>query len=200
MSQWWFGESLGPNGSLTWAADPMTIGLAVLLALVSLVLVYRRPGTKKGFELVCWWLALFMLVWGISDPYWNEDAGRAEPGRSVVLIDASRSMSVTENGIERAEQVPKILENLGPDIDVYSFSDELRSGVPEDWSGKSTDLGRALRTVSDRYLGQSLRSVSVITDGIDRGGLREGLMASASANVPVLPGPLTVYQVGRDIG
>jgi len=198
MMRWWFGEELGSDGTLTWGTEPLVVVFAVFLAVISLLLVYRREGKRKGLELACWFVSISVLVWAIADPYWNEDAGRTETGRSVVLIDESRSMSVTENGAQRGSQSAKIIEVLDPDVEIFRFSDELKSGMPEGWTGKNTDLGRALSTVADRYLGQSLRSISVITDGIDRGGLREALLASPTASVPSLPGPLTVYQVGHN--
>ena len=162
--------------------------------------MYRRQGGSKGFELGCWWLAVALLVWGISDPSWNEDAGSAQPGRSVVLVDHSRSMAVTENGVQRSQEVSRLLQRLAVDAEVYRFSEDLQPGAPQDWNGGQTDLGRALSTLSDRYLGQSLRSISVITDGIDRGGLRDSLMTAESVSVPALPGPVTFFQVGQDVG
>ena len=102
---WWLGDDLGAGGSLSWGSEPWVIVGAVALAIVSLLLVYRREGGSKGVELLCWWLAVSVLVWGISDPRWNEDAGRTEPGRSVVLVDDSRSMSVAENGRPRHKEV-----------------------------------------------------------------------------------------------
>jgi uncharacterized membrane protein len=197
MMAWWLGEDLGADGTLVWGADPWLVLLATMLAVLSLVLVHRRAGDRKGVELACWWIAASILVWGISDPQWVEDAGRTEPGRSVVLVDESRSMSVTENGQVRGDRVSSILSMLGSNYDVFSFSDDLRAGPPQGWVGSATNIGAALSAVTDRYLGQSLRSVVVITDGIDRGGLRDTLRASPQATVPDLPGPLTVYQIGE---
>ena len=65
-----------------------------------------------------------------------------------------------------------------------------------------------LASIADRTLGQKLRGVVVITDGLDRGALRDDLLAwldsggaeggSAGRFVPPpLPGPLTLYQVGQ---
>jgi uncharacterized membrane protein len=197
MMSWWLGEDLGADGVLVWGTEPGIILLATVLAVVSLVLVSRRAGSRKLFELGCWWAAVSTLVWGISDPQWLEDAGRTEPGRAVVLVDESRSMSVTENGQIRGDRVSSILDMLGPHYDVFSFSDDLRAGPPEGWVGSGTDIGTALAAVTDRYLGQSLQSVVLITDGIDRGGLRDTLQADPQADLSELPGPLTVYQVGH---
>ena len=197
MKAWWLGDNLGVEGTLVWGADPVALTVAVVVACVSLVLIYRRTGQRKKAELACWWVAIAILIWGIADPSWVEDAGRMEPGRSVVLVDESRSMSVSEDGQTRGDTVTSLLDMLGPTYDVFSFSSALRAGPPEGWVGSDTDIGTALAEVTDRYLGQSLRSVVLITDGIDRSGLRDTLLAQPSMTLPSLPGPLTVYQVGE---
>ena len=60
----------------------------------------------------------------------------------------------------------------------------------------NTDIPMALHRI-DRYLGHNLRGIALITDGIDRGGLRssykDGLLGSQKID---LPGPLTVYGIG----
>ena len=33
--RWWFGDDLGPNGALSWGAEPALIGLALTLAVFS---------------------------------------------------------------------------------------------------------------------------------------------------------------------
>ena len=62
--------------------------------------------------------------------------------------------------------------------------------------GRGTDLGVALDALADRFLGQRLRGVVLITDGLDRGQLRRTLREAPDAPLPALPGPLTIYQVG----
>ena len=200
MIEWWLAEGLGGQGELLWTAEPWIIATAVAMALCSVFVVFRRTGTRKVAELLCWLGALCILVWGVAEPYWVTDAGRTEPGRSVVLIDESRSMSVTEKGVVRGKRAAQILERLGPNADVYRFSNEVLPGQPREWNGTGTDIGLALRTIEDRYLGQSLQSISLITDGIDRGTLKDVLQSGSSALLPKLPGPLTVYQVGQQTG
>jgi len=197
MMAWWLGDDLGSDGVLVWGTEPGIVLVAVALALASVGLVWRRTGGGKRAELGCWLAAVSILVWGVSDPQWVEDAGRTEPGRSVVLVDESRSMSVTENGRIRGDRATDVLNMLGSTYDVFSFSDEIRSGSPEGWVGSGSDIGAALAAITDRYLGQSLQSVVLITDGIDRGGLRDTLRVDPQVSLPVLPGPLTVYQVGQ---
>ena len=68
MMDWWLSEGLGSEGELTWGADPVLMAVAFTLVGVSLLLVHRRQGSRKGLELACWLMAVSLLVWGISDP------------------------------------------------------------------------------------------------------------------------------------
>jgi hypothetical protein len=205
---WLLGGELSGEGALVWGAPAALVGVAAALALVAWVAAAafgpRGQARLRAAELVAWAICLAALVVGVGDPAWLAASGRTEPGRLVVLVDASASMGVREGGAPRSERASALLSRLsaGEDVDVFNFDEELRSGPPAGWTGRSTDLGMALSTVADRYLGQKLRGVVVITDGIDRGGLRAGWRAASEAGsvggalaVP-LPGPLTLYQVG----
>jgi len=196
MIEWWFNGPLSPQGELTWGLSSGWIALAMGAGLLILILTSRRRGEGKVIELVCSALALSAVVWGIADPIWFEADGRTEPGRTVVLVDGSRSMGVETERIERALRV---LQDLGGDPDVYTFGERLQAGPPQDWTDSGTDIGAALEAVADRYLGQTLRSIVLVTDGIDRGGLRANLAGESDSAAPFLPGPLTVVQVGETI-
>ena len=79
-------------------------------------------------------------------------------------------------------------------------------GIPDRFDGSDSDLGVALAAIQDRFLGQEVRGVVVLTDGLDRGSLRQGISDARDNNsvatnlAPRLPGPLTVYQIGTDAG
>ena len=196
MIHWWFNGPLSPQGELIWGAPVEWSILAAMAAGCALFFLMRRDGGGRFMELLCSAVAFCAVVWGVADPVWHEAAGRTEPGRTVVLIDGSRSMGVEKGRSERAIQV---LRDLDGPLDVYTFGDGLKAGPPTDWTDSETKLGSALDDVADRYLGQSLRSIVLVTDGIDRGGLRKSLNSAGNAAVPDLPGPLTVVQVGQEI-
>jgi uncharacterized membrane protein len=196
MMEWWIGGPLGDGGELLWGlgTGPM-VGLLVL-SLVACGLVVQRPGSKRALEFILWLLAIAVLGFALSDPVWFEASGRLESGRSVILVDHSRSMGVVERGKSRAERAQEILSKLGTDAEVFHFGSRLLTGPPTGTQAGGTQIGEVLEAVADRFLGQELTSVVLITDGIDRGGLREALAANPNTAVPKLPGPLTVYQVG----
>lgn len=206
---WLLGEGLGAEGDLSFTAGTGAIAALLAVALVAWLLAWwtgRRatPGWLRRGELLCWALALAVLVFSLAGPVWTEEQGRVEEGRLVVLVDSSASMAVREAGRPRADQVPEILALLGPDVDIFSFDEELRVGAPVQYVGRGSDIGLALSTLADRTLGQQLRGVVLITDGIDRGPLGADLLAARESGsgldglLPELGGPLTVYQVGGE--
>ena len=218
MMEWWTGGELYDGGTLQWLSSSSVIGLAVFLAVGTLVVSIwtGRPldadqRGKRIVELSLWSLALSVLVIAIAQPAWVAESGRTELGRLVVLIDGSRSMTIEEGGGVRSDAVDPILDMLqeehgnGP-IEIFHFDESLEVGIPESYTGIDTDLGVALASIRDRFLGQSLRGVVVLTDGLDRGSLRREVRdarESAQLNTrlaPDLPGPLSVYQIGTDAG
>lgn len=199
MMDWLIGGPFSPGGELIWGASPWVLVLAMLVALAALGLAAARAGGGKALELACLTIAFLAVLWGLAEPTWFESQGRTEPGRTVILIDGSRSMGIEEAGGARGESALKLIEGIDGNTDVFTFGDEIRAGLPGGWSRSGTDIGAALHSIADRYLGQSLRSLVLLTDGVDRGGLRKSLAAGVTTGLPSLPGPLTVVQVGEAV-
>ena len=197
MMQWLTGGRLSEDGTLVWSGDPVATAAAAFVCIGVLVWAFQRRGARRTEELALWLGAMLTLLWAIADPNWAEETGRNEPGASVVLVDASRSMQVSDGGQSRRDQAAAIVERIGENATVLNFGDGLITANDGRSSAGGTDIGAALEAVADRYLGQQLASIVLVTDGIDRGGLREAF-AAGSVAVPALPGPLTVMQVGQN--
>lgn len=201
--EFWLGGRPGAGGELRWMADGPTVAVAVALALAAFaVALWSGHGAERrgrAREALLWAGALILLVIAAARPVWVEEHPRQEPGRLAVLVDASASMGVLESGRPRGEAISAILDALPADAELFSFDEELRVGAPDPargFVGRGTDLGVALDALADRFLGQRLRGVVLITDGLDRGQLRRTLREAPDAEIPALPGPLTIYQVG----
>jgi uncharacterized membrane protein len=201
------GGVLSEGGHLLWSAPDWQITAAIaaaVLAWIAALLTGRGTPQQRLAELTLWGLALSVLAAAAGEPVWIEESGRSEPGRVVVLIDGSASMDVREGGTPRSDGVQRALDAVrseaGEDVEVFTFHEDLQSGPPASYTGRGTDIGVALSAIADRHLGQQLRGVVLITDGLDRGVLRRELADAGSADadriVPDLPGPLTVYQIG----
>ena len=102
-----------------------------------------------------------------------------------------------EDGQPRHVQVERALAELDLSrADRYLFGEDLHVGSELAYQDGGSDLGRALEALSQRHAGERLSGIVVITDGIDRGGMRRELVFGEDLSLS-LPGPLTIYQVGE---
>lgn len=200
----WLGGDPGPGGVLQWTAPSAWIAVIVGVAVLAwLAAAWTGRGANPRLRvpaLALWAVALAGLAAAAAGPVWVEEQGRREPARLAVLVDVSASMGVLEGGEARGAAVGDLLRSLGPDADIYSFDEELRVAPidleADPFTGRGTDLGVALSALSERYLGQRVSGVVLLTDGLDRGALRREWKEEGALDLPPLPGPLTVYQVG----
>ena len=211
MMEWLLAGARPGEGSLIWTTDPMWIGLAAVLAVLTWCLAVFDGGTAsrssgtRVVKAILWGFALCLVVLGLAGPEQVEEDGREELGKLVVLMDGSASMGVAGDGATRGATAVEMVETLrgvhGP-LEVYTFDEMLRAGISERFDGRGTDIGAALDTLADRHLGQELRGIVLMTDGLDRGPLRRDVAAAVASNaltssvVPSLPGPITVMQMG----
>lgn len=187
------------TGTLVWSSPPVVTAVAVVLGLLTLGLAWRRGGgERRVLELALLVPAIGAAVVAAAGPLWVVEGKRLEQPRLVVLVDDSRSMGVLEGGAPRSDQVAAALDALGGDalVERFTFSSVLRAGSELDFEEPDTDLGAALQAVRERFTGERLAGVVVITDGIDRGALGRRLRDEDTVAAPGLPGPLTLYQVG----
>jgi uncharacterized membrane protein len=202
MIDWLLGGCCGPGGVLTWTTPGWVVALAAVaaLAVVALAAVPRPRGAARVGELALLTLAAAVLVAALAGPVWVQEGDRIERGRFVVLVDGSRSMQVLDgDGTPRSADVAARLAALSG-AEIYTFGDALRPGAPANYDAGDSDLGGALAAVAQRYAGEKLEGIAVITDGLDRGGLRRRVLDDADPVLPRLGGPLTLYQVGEDGG
>lgn len=204
----WLGGQLADGGELVWQAPSWQIGVAIVVAILALFGAWwsrREQPQALTKELVLWGIALALLVFALGQPAWISEKGRKDRGRYVVLIDSSASMQAKEDKVMRssmvAARVQEIRDQIDGPVDIYHFSGELIQGLPSQYDGRETDIGAALNAIVDRYLGQQLQGIALLTDGIDRGALRRrSAVLSAekfAENLKPLPGPLTIYQIGK---
>jgi uncharacterized membrane protein len=200
----WLGGELGSGGSLVWTAPQWMVLCAVAATILVWVvsLFGDRPQRIKIVDSALFGLALLALIIAAARPVWLEEEGRTEPGRLAVLVDGSSSMSTREEGVERSIEALAILERLqGPNVDVYTFGNDMLLGAPSEFTLSGTDIEGALFSLRERVAGEKLAGVVLISDGIDRGLLRRRFREDGEdALPPELAGPLTVYGVGSDVG
>ena len=107
-------------------------------------------------------------------------------------------MGAIEDGQPRSQDrvsdiLGKICSDLSTDIEVYNFDPRFACGFARSYSSMESDLGGALTQLNDRYLGQQLAGIAVITDGIDRGALGQQLEMDGEVQLPQLNGPIILW-------
>lgn len=202
IASFWLGGDLSAQGRLVLTAGESwrIATAAVALVVLGAAQLGNRPWPARVAESLLLGAALSGVWFALAGPVWVEEAGRTEPGRVVVLVDGSRSMGVLEGARPRSEAVAPLLARVLADVgeaEVYRFGTDLEVGAPEAFDLPGTDLGGALDALSERTAGERLAAVVLVSDGLDRGLLRHSWEADPSAPPPSVPGPLTVYQVGR---
>lgn len=201
MTDLLLGTDLSPAGSLVWTAPQWVIITSVAAALLvwGATLLGSRTPWQRVLEAVCVALGLAGLVAALAGPTWVEEAGRVEPGRNIVLVDASSSMATLEDGRPRSEGVARVLAHvqrqLG-EVEIYHWGEHLGVGEPAAYDQPGTDLEGAFDAISERVAGERLQSLVLITDGLDRGLLRRRYQREETPPAPILPGPLTIYPIG----
>src|SRR3954454_15375769 len=155
----------------------------LLAALALLFWGYRSAPAAGGVRAICFVLKLIgilALAACLLEPLWT--ARRAKPGANyfLVLADNSMGMQIKDRG-ETRSRADFLRDLLAPKPDAwqnkledmfhlrrYSFDSRLQA--TRDFSdlafdGRSTAIGHTLRTLADRYRGQPLAGILLLTDG-----------------------------------
>jgi len=168
--------------SATNALWPLLAAFAVLIGLV--VWAYGRSAGSTAVKSVCTALKIVgiaALVLCLLEPLWSKQ--RARPGANyfLVLADNSQGLKIKDRGQSqsRGEQVKKWLADDGDgkwqqtlaetfQLRRYAFDARLQpvSTYEElDFNGSATALHSALNNIAERYRGQPLAGILLVTDG-----------------------------------
>jgi uncharacterized membrane protein len=125
-------------------------------------------------------------------------SGASNPGANAIvpiLVDTSRSMSIEDadrlRRIDRAREMLEtdLLPTLGPRFktEILAFGDDVRPATSTDLGahGRRSDLVGALHAVRDRYRGQPVAGVVLLSDGGDTGGAVD--RGAHETTIPVFP-------------
>src|SRR5947199_1621374 len=160
---------------------PAAIFLA--LALLALGWTYRHAPAGGAIRGVCVFLkvlGLLVLAACLVDPLWSGQ--RARPGANifVVIADNSQGMQIKDRGETRSRGEllrAKLTADktdwrarLEEDFQMRRYFFDSRLQSTKDFSelvvdGRASAIGSALRTVVERYQGQPLAGVLLLTDG-----------------------------------
>src|SRR6185369_8493219 len=155
----------------------------LVAAMLALAWGYRRASAGGAIRGVCIFLkglGLLTLAACLLEPLWSGE--RARPGSNLflVLADNSEGMQIKDQGetrsrgellhamlaADKADWRAALDENF--QVRRYLFDSRVQS--TRDFSelafdGRASAIGSALRTIADRYKGQPLAGVVLLTDG-----------------------------------
>src|SRR5260370_18148353 len=184
-------------------AYPLPWWLALLLAaaIAAAVFVeYRRPlapltPVRRGLLAALRALTLAALVAFLFRPIALLPPAASRGAVVPVIVDASRSMRIADadgkpriaeaTALLKARLMPALTLQFSPAL--YRFGDGLAPVAPGDVAklsadARRTDLSGALAAVRERYRGQRVAGIVVLSDGADTG---EALGAAAWTGPPV---------------
>ncbi len=176
------------------------IALAAVIAAGTVVTFFY--GLRSKLRIVFLWtfrvfaLALFVLVLG--QPQQRQEEITVLKPQLAVLVDTSESMTdpTDETQPRRAEQVKKWLE--GPaftnqlanfDVRVFTFDQTLNEAGRDfsklQFKGDRSNVLGALRQAADRFRGQPLSAICLLSDGLETVNPIKTENVTAPATVPV---------------
>ncbi len=172
-------------GQITLGAREWLGGAAAIVAaaLVVLVWAYGRSGPSAWLRIVCGLLktaGILLLAFCLLEPQYT--GTRPRPGSNVFLVvaDNSRSLQLADRGSRRSRgeamqaalaETSPWLARLSQDFDVrkYAFDSTLRpiKDFSNDLSlaGEASTLMSSLRALGQRFEGQPVAGIVVLTDG-----------------------------------
>jgi len=188
----------------------LVIGVGLLLW------VYRAESATRGVRLLCATLKLLgilTLAACLLEPLWSGKRARSGANVFVVLADNSQRMQVKDQGAagNRAMALHGLLTSehetwlakLEDHFQLRRYYFDARVQNTRDFSemafdGRATAIGASLRTIAERYQGQPLSGVLLLTDG-NATDLRDGRMETAGLP-PIYPVVIGSDNPIKDIG
>lgn len=181
----------------------------LFVAILLLVWTYRRAHADKKIRTACAFLKLLglaALLACLLDPLWSSQ--RARPGANFLAIvaDNSQGMGIKDRGqtMTRGQSLTNLLahepgnwqDKLENTFQVRRYLFDSRLQSTKDFSeltfdGRASSVGAALKTIGERFRGQPLAGVLLLTDG-NATDLPNGKLDTTS-----LP-PIYPVVIGRD--
>src|SRR6478736_3594327 len=155
----------------------------LFVAVLLLIWTYLRAHADRKLRTTCAFLKLLglaALLVCLLDPLWSSQ--RAKPGANflAIIADNSQGMGIKDRGETktRGQSLTNLLGHVPGNwqdkvennfqVRRYVFDSRLQS--TKDFSeltfdGRASSIGAALKTISERFRGQSLAGVLLFTDG-----------------------------------
>ena len=179
----------------SWSGAGFLVALMLAAVFWSTANGFKSPERRLRLGAMRFGAALVLLV-ALIQPQRKVDEVTVIKPQLAILLDDSQSMTeqVDPQQASRAERVRKWLDSKGLalarerfDIRFFRFDSrlaELPAGESEvGFTGSSSNVISAVQQIRDRFIGQSLAAVLLLTDGLDSSGL--GASMNLQAGTPI---------------
>ena len=179
----------------SWSGAGFLVALMLAAVFWSTANGFKSPERRVRLGAMRFGAALVLLV-ALIQPQRKVDEVTVIKPQLAILLDDSQSMTeqVDPQQASRAERVRKWLDSKGLalarerfDIRFFRFDSrlaELPAGESEvGFTGSSSNVISAVQQIRDRFIGQSLAAVLLLTDGLDSSGL--GASMNLQAGTPI---------------
>lgn len=190
-----------------WWAVVLVLAIAGLLAIGA----YARPlvplaSGPRAALVALRFLTLTVLIAVLLGPVTVTPAGGLRDAVVPILIDASRSMRLGDvDGVRRIDRAVELVRaHVLPALqhefrtEVLTFGEDLQTAALDAIAAdaRHTNVAGALRAVRDRYDGETVAGILLLTDGAETG--REAGAEAEGDRVPVFAVGLGSDRIARD--
>ena len=149
-------------------------------------------------------LLIFIIAFLLLRPLIRTQQTELEEPVIAILQDASSSVPLGGDSTFYADEYPRSLQRLNQelsglfDLRRFSFGQALSDSIPKGFSGKQTDIARALKEIRERFRDRNLAGVILATDGIYNKGSDPRYLTDRF-NAPIHPVALGDTAVRKDL-
>ena len=169
-----------PDLKLLLSTSSLFLCLAAIAAVALSIFAYRHtvppiPTTKRYFLVVLRSLSLFLLLLLLLEPILRLVRRESKPPTVALLIDDSKSMSLTDRTGNRADATRSLLRGSWLDrvshlgrTKFFRYAEGLSDLDSPDslrFRGGSTDISAALKKLHERSEEENVQAVVLVTDG-----------------------------------
>jgi len=151
---------------------------ALILSLLLALFIYHKDSrfqsakpVIKAILIGLRFISFSIIILLLFKPKWLNEIKKLEKPILVFLQDASSSiLNHTDSNYYQNEFIALIDKNnkqLEAEFDIYtySFSDSIKEGLDTNYTGKSTDISKAFKNISDRFHNRNLAGIILSSDG-----------------------------------
>lgn len=165
-------QLLSPFSPLWYAAAALVaLAIAYLFYFFKPQKSYPNPWTQRGLFLLKA-LSTFLLLFLFINPILRKNNRVVQKPIIGILVDQSQSIALQPKGSTVIQEIPQKIEKIQKQLEgnfevkTCSFSSELVDSLSPRWNGNASNLGKALEQFQEKWEGQNVGALLMVSDGI----------------------------------